>query len=47
MTNLELAKKYQDYVVEMRRRIHENPELSGKEFETVALICEELDKTGV
>ena len=47
MTTLELAKKYQDYVVSLRRQIHENPELSNQEHETIALICSELDRTGV
>ncbi len=47
MKTLELAKKYQEYVVEMRRAIHVNAELSDKEYETIALICSELDKNGI
>ncbi len=47
MTNLELAKKYNDYMVEMRRHFHENPELSGQEFKTVEKISEELEKMGI
>ena len=43
----ETAQKYSDYVVEMRRKIHMNPELSTQEFETSKLVCEELDKIGV
>ena len=43
----ESAQKYSDYVVEMRRKIHSNPELSTQEFETCKLVCEELDKIGV
>ena len=43
----ETAQKYSDYVIEMRRRIHMNPELSTQEFETSKLVCEELDKIGV
>ena len=43
----ETAQKYSDYVVDIRRRIHMNPELSTKEFETSKLVCEELDKIGV
>ncbi|MEG1862171.1 MAG: amidohydrolase [Oscillospiraceae bacterium] len=39
-----LAKKNQDYVIEMRRKFHRHPELSGKEFFTSSTICEELDK---
>ncbi|MEA4920911.1 MAG: M20 family metallopeptidase [Clostridiaceae bacterium] len=37
----------QDYTTAIRRHLHENPELSGKEFNTIKLICQELDKTGV
>ena len=40
----EVAAKYADYQVEMRRWFHHNPELSEKEFETAAKIREELDK---
>lgn len=47
MKNIETAKKYQDYMVAARRHLHENPELSGQEFETVAFIKAELDKMGV
>ena len=36
-----------DYTTAIRRHLHENPELSGREFNTVKLICEELDKAGV
>ncbi len=36
-----------DYVVERRRHIHENPELSGKEFETVKYILAELKAAGM
>ncbi len=36
-----------DYLVSIRRHLHENPELSGREFNTVKLICGELDKMGV
>ncbi len=43
----ETAQKYSDYVIEMRRKIHMNPELSTQEFETSKLVCEELDKIGV
>ena len=43
----ETAQKYSDYVIETRRKIHQNPELSTQEFETSKLVCEELDKIGV
>ena len=31
-----------DFLIGMRRRIHAHPELSGREFETAALVREEL-----
>ena len=46
----ETAQKYSDYVVDIRRKIHRNPELSTQEFETsklVQVVQEELDKIGV
>ncbi len=43
----ETAQKYSDYIIEMRRRIHMNPEVSAKEYETSKLIMAELDKIGV
>lgn len=36
-----------DYIRQIRRRVHENPELSGKEFETAALIRRELKSFGI
>ena len=36
-----------DYTIGLRRHLHENPELSGREFNTVKLICAELDKMGI
>jgi|GEM_PF-2074167 len=33
-----------DYTVDIRRRMHTNPELSGLEEETVKLVKEELEK---
>ncbi len=47
MTNLELAKKYEEYIISMRRYFHENPELSGKEDGTVKRLTEELEKMGI
>lgn len=43
----EVAKKYGEYQVKMRRYFHENPELSEKEFNTSKVVKEELDKIGV
>lgn len=47
MKNIELAKKYQDYMVSVRRHLHEHPELSDQEDETVKFICSELAKMGI
>ncbi|XP_009786385.1 IAA-amino acid hydrolase ILR1-like 4 [Nicotiana tabacum] len=46
---LNFAKKAEvfDWIVGVRRRIHENPELGYEEFETSKLIREELDKLGI
>lgn len=43
----ELAKKYYDYAVEMRREFHMNPEPSMKEFNTQKRVMEELEKMGL
>ena len=42
-----LGAKYHDYLIEMRRWFHANPEVSGEEFNTSARIKEELDKMGI
>ncbi|CAA2959191.1 IAA-amino acid hydrolase ILR1-like 4 [Olea europaea subsp. europaea] len=46
---LKFAKKSEvfDWMVGVRRRLHENPELGYEEFETSKLIREELDKMGI
>ena len=36
-----------DFLIGMRRRIHAHPELSGREYETAALVREELTKAGI
>lgn len=36
-----------DYMIQMRRWFHENPELSGKEFNTHAKLLEEINKLGL
>jgi metal-dependent amidase/aminoacylase/carboxypeptidase family protein len=44
---LELSKKYQPYMVELRRHLHMHPELSLQEFETSKLVQRELEKLGI
>lgn len=44
---LEDAKTQKDWLVSIRRRIHEYPELRFQEFNTSALIRSELDKFGI
>lgn len=46
---LDFAKKSEvfDWMVGVRRKIHENPELGYQEFETSKFIREELDKLGI
>ena len=43
----ELALKYQDYMVCMRRRFHQYPEISGKEFQTRDLLIHEIESMQV
>ncbi len=47
MTNLQKAKKHEDYIISLRRHFHENPELSGKELNTLVKIGEELTAMGI
>ncbi len=42
-----MAMEVQDYMVRMRRAFHENPELSGEEYETRKLLISELEGMGV
>ena len=42
----ELAKKYKDYVVGLRREFHQMPEPSLQEYKTSKRIQDELDKMG-
>lgn len=46
---LDFAKKPEifDWMVSIRRRLHENPELGFEEFETSKLIRAELDEIGI
>lgn len=42
-----LAQEKYDYAVKIRRHLHENPEITGAEFETLKLIQSELDEMGI
>lgn len=44
---LDNAKKYEQYMIDIRRHLHMNPELSGQEFNTKKLVVEELNKLGI
>lgn len=44
---LDKAKLIEDYIINFRRELHENPELSGQEFKTQEKIMKELDKLGI
>lgn len=41
------AMAIESYIIDFRRDLHRNPELSGKEFRTQERIMEELDKLGI
>ena len=43
----EKAENIKDYIIEMRRHFHQNPELSLEEFETTKKIINELEKMGI
>ena len=47
MDILNEAKKNFDYMVRIRRHMHEYPENSGVEYETVKYIASELDALGI
>jgi amidohydrolase len=44
---LDKAKSIEDYIINFRRNLHEEPELSGQEFKTQKKIMKELDKLGI
>ena len=43
----DLAYRYQDYVIRMRREFHEHPEISGKEVETRKRLLREITAMGL
>ena len=43
----DIAGKYQDYVIRMRRKFHRCPEVALKETKTCRMICEELEQMGL
>ncbi|GAA0732093.1 amidohydrolase [Clostridium oceanicum] len=47
MKTFELAKKYNNWVIDKRRYFHQYPEESFKEFKTTKMIKEELKKIGI
>lgn len=47
MKNIDIAAKHEDYIINMRRYFHENPELSNQEHNTVKTIAAELDSMGI
>ncbi len=47
MTNLKIAKRYEEYIISMRRYFHAHPELTDHEDATMDAICAELGKMGV
>lgn len=43
----EVAQRYGDYQIEMRRYFHTHPEVSGREYHTSEIVKKELNKIGV
>ena len=41
------AKRIEEYMIQFRRDLHENPELSGEEYRTQGKIMEQLDLLGI
>lgn len=47
MNFTDLVKKQKDYMIKVRRFLHENPELSSKEFKTTKFLKNEVKKLGL
>ncbi len=47
MTNAELAKEYEQYIISKRRYFHMHPEMTGEEYQTVKAIMDELENLKV
>lgn len=47
MSVLEKSKSLEDYIIAFRRELHQEPELSGKEYKTQEKIIRELEKLGI
>ena len=43
----QMAAELEQQVIEWRRHIHENPELSNREFQTAAMVAEHLESLGI
>ncbi|MBQ3437261.1 MAG: amidohydrolase [Fusobacterium sp.] len=43
----EITKKYANYIIDKRRYFHQNPEPSGKEYNTSRIVQEELSRLGI
>ncbi|MCR3956588.1 MAG: amidohydrolase [Gudongella sp.] len=47
MNFIEKVKEVEEKIIEIRRHLHENPELSSQEFETQKYIMKQLDELGI
>src|SRR5690625_6810212 len=47
MNSLKSAEAIEDYVIGIRRDLHEHPEVSGEEDRTIRLVTAELEKMGL
>ena len=44
---IQRAKELESYIIDIRRRLHQCPELQYELHETSGIVCEELEKLGV